>query len=145
MGDKTTISFYNNTTELWCRQNSIHREKVELFHDFLSSLIYKMDESYLGKDVIYENEDIKNHFKWCWESNIDQYAKENINFKKNGTAYRYFSVFFFSSFYFLENNEGMLTTIAYNFIDTFHIDNFKTEDELSQLKTIYDLLNNSLI
>ncbi len=68
------IEFYRYVSEpvpqkdldMWFKANDIVQEKSELFFYFIKSLYLLVDKTYLGSDVI-KDEESKNHFKWCWE------------------------------------------------------------------------------
>jgi hypothetical protein len=39
------------------------------------------------------------HFKWCWEENIQDFGNENINLKHSTELFYYFQQFMIDSFY----------------------------------------------
>ena len=50
------------------------------FLDYVDSLLTLITETFLGDDVMGDDEARLNHFKWCWNKTIDNFRKENINF-----------------------------------------------------------------
>ena len=49
--------------------NNVIPERVELYCDFIISLGYLIHDTYLGDDVIIDDNDRKSHFTWCWNKN----------------------------------------------------------------------------
>ena len=96
---------YKQQLDVWYRTYNIHREKIELFYDFLSSLYGLIDNTFLGIDVLYDEYDQLSHFTWCWEKTIDNFSKEKIHFKSKGTHYEYMWNFFFEAYYISQMNE----------------------------------------
>ena len=52
----------NDLNKLNIKQN-IDSNCVELYHDFIISLTYIIDETYLGSDYIKDDNDIKSHLE----------------------------------------------------------------------------------
>jgi hypothetical protein len=128
---------------LWVKVNNIHIEKINLFGDYLKSLYIVVVETYLGKDVIKNDDEIKGHFNWCWDKIIDNFNKENIFFKKEGPHYEYFFNFFYESFY-ANKHEEQREKIKEFLNHLFIVHNEKTKSELDMLYEMYVLLNESL-
>jgi hypothetical protein len=79
--------------------NKVIPERVELYRDFVISLCYLIHDSYLGDDTITDDEHVLVHFNWCWNTNIENFQKENINFQKNGEHYYYYFNYFTEIYY----------------------------------------------
>lgn len=144
MSIKEVIYTLNNDNDEWFKQNGMYREKIELFHDFLTLLICSIEETYLGNDVVDTTDKINGHFKWCWDSTINSYKQEGIEFNSGGPHYQYFNYFFTNTFYTLEDNKMMLGNVMYNFIELFHLDTPKVIEELNIIKDIYTVLDNNI-
>jgi hypothetical protein len=57
--------------------NGFTTEKGDLLFDFTNSIIQKMIKTYLGDNLMSE-EDKKKHFDWCWNSVLEDFNKEYI-------------------------------------------------------------------
>jgi len=134
---------YRNQIDVWYRAYNIHREKVELFYDFLSSLYELVDNTYLGSDVLYDESDQRNHFRWCWNKTIENFTKEKINFKDDGNHYEYLWNFFFEAYYSVKL-EKKTTKIGEYFFKLFDFRYKKTRSELDILTEVYKLLEQNL-
>ena len=128
---------------LWVKVNNINAEKISLFGDYLNSLHGLIIDTYLGKDVIKTEDEVKGHFNWCWEKIVKNFSKENIFFKKEGEHYEYFYNFFYESFY-NNKNEEQLEKIKHFLNRLFRLYTEKTKSELDMLYEMYILLNDSL-
>ena len=92
-------------------QNKINTDRVDLYHDFIISLVYIINETYLGEDFIKSEEDIKSHFKWCWLKNIDNFKKENILFSGSGSHYDYYFDYFYQIYYKSDKYDNLIDEI----------------------------------
>jgi len=128
---------------LWVKAHNINISKVDLFGDYFHSLYNLVENTYLGEDVIKNENEIKGHFHWCWDKTIENFKKENILFKKEGTHLDYFYHFFYESFYHKKNDEH-LEKLKYFLTTLFILHTSKTKSELDMLYEIYILLNESL-
>jgi hypothetical protein len=134
---------YEIQLEIWYKANNISREKLELFHDFLISLYEIIDETFLGSDVLFLENDQKGHFEWCWNKNIKSFEKEKIHFKNGGNYYIYFWNFFLESFY-LVKLENRTPRISDYYNKLFNFTYIKTRSELDIVNEIYKLFDQNL-
>ena len=145
------IEFYRYVSEpvaqkdlnIWFKANDIVQEKSELFFHFIKSLYILVDKTYLGSDVI-KDEESKNHFLWCWNRVISNLEKENIKFDKEGTHFEYFWNFFLESFY-SNDNTLVIDRVDKFFSTLFVINDPKTKSELDIYTELYKTLDNNLI
>tara|TARA_Y100001938_G_C7905478_1_gene336828 strand:- start:73 stop:543 length:471 start_codon:yes stop_codon:yes gene_type:complete len=146
------IEFYKYVTEpipkkdldLWLKANNIISEKSELFFYFIKSLYLLVDKTYLGSDVIKDEDDVVNHFKWCWNKTIDNLEKEGILFQREGPHYDYFWNFFLESFYG-DKFDSVINRVDKFFSTLFKISDRKTKSELDIYTELYKTLDNNLI
>lgn len=139
----TPLENYRYQIEIWYRAYNISREKMELFHDFLVSLYDLIDTTYLGSDVLSDENEIKGHFNWCWNNIIENFNKEKIYFKERGNYYEYFWNFFLEAFYFNKIDNKEIRIVEY-FNKLFDFDYIKTKSELDMLTEIYKLMDQNL-
>jgi len=96
----------------WNMANNIIPELTELFKDFCFSFYYLVRDTYLGDNYKNLNEtrigmtmdDKIKHYKWCWDKTIENFEKENIQFKFSDEDFIYFKEFFFEVFDNQEDN-----------------------------------------
>lgn len=132
---------FKNQAEVWYKAYNIIREKTELFHDFIISLYDLIDRTYMGSDVTITEKDKKNHFNWCWNKVVSNFAKESIYFKETGQHYDYIWLFFNEAYYL---NETSSNRIKEYFDKLFQFDYRKTRSELDMLTEFYKILDHNL-
>ena len=79
--------------------NNVRYERCQLYSDFIQSLVAKILDTYMG-DAFTKKEQRPEHFKWCWDRNIEDFAKEGIFFNDSRELYGYFKQFMLDSFYY---------------------------------------------
>jgi hypothetical protein len=102
-----------------------------------------VDSTFLGKDVLYNEIDQRNHFNWCWKKIVSDFEKEKIYFKEKGTHYEYFWNFFFEAFYIAKSDEKETKIFEY-FYKLFDFAYKKSRSELDILTEVYKLLDQNL-
>lgn len=136
--------------ELWLSANNIIIEKVGLFSDFCNTLDILINATYLGDgdnktETKIKLTDIENeqHFKWCWNTTIEIFKKENIIFSTEGEHYDYFYSFFDEVFY-SENELDLKKSTRSFYKDLFDLDKPFTKSDLDMLTNIYKLLDGNI-
>ena len=87
-----------NSLNVLYSANNVKFERCQLFSDFTQSLISKMVDTYMGDDITKPAQRIE-HFKWCWNVNMEDFRNENINLKHSTELFDYFQQFMVDSFY----------------------------------------------
>lgn len=77
----------------------IVKRRMELYLDFIINITYKIHKTHPGYDCLYEEEDINNHYNWCYNCICDDYLKQSINFKDNDDVYKSLYNFFYKKLY----------------------------------------------
>lgn len=135
----TTIEEQKNVDD-WCLIFNISIPKIELFHDFICGLYMKIDLTYPGHNIDITDEDMKNHYTWCWDEIINNFKQEKIYFKSRGVHYAYFWDFFLTSYYKKPERKDPSIIIKY-FDDLFQLRVDVTSETLILFKDIYLLLD----
>jgi hypothetical protein len=100
----------------------------------------------LGDDVYTNFEDVKSHFNWCWEQNIKNFKKENINFIPNGEHYYYFLNYFIEIYYSNQDKTKLLFNKIVDFwVNIFTQTKSKTKSEYDIFIEVYKTLNKYFI
>lgn len=129
--------------DFWFRYNNISREKITLFYDFIVSLDDLIESTYLGPEVLNDEDSYKGHFNWCWKKTIENFSKERIFFKDNGSHFEYLWNFYKEAYYVqkIEDKEILIHEYYYKIFDLNHV---KSEFELEILLTIYKIFEQNL-
>ena len=131
---------------IWFNVHNLNYEKIELFGDFFKSLYEIMRDTYLGEEngetkIALSDEDKISHFEWCWTTNLENFSKENIKFKKEGQHKDYFKSFFSDTFY---NNKNLKVAIPEFLEDVFELEKPFTKSDLDILTEVYHLLEKNM-
>jgi|688.fasta_scaffold277423_2 hypothetical protein len=153
MREKSSIinTYDEKELELWYKANNIIDEYCELFEDFIIGLYYIIDQTYLGPDsevgtetnITLNDQDIRDHFDWCWKKNIDNFKKENILFEEEGDHKAYFNQFFNETYYYQSMIE-IKESIPVFFSELFESKTVDTQINLQMIIEIYKNLYKSL-
>lgn len=138
-----TSEDYKTQIDTWYKINDITHEKCELFHDFILSLLDIIKKTHLGFDVIRTDEEIENHFSWCFNKVITSFENERVFFKRDGGHYSYFFLFFTGTFYQI-SNEDNVDRLYDHFNKLFDYNVEKTVVDVEILTTLYKLLEQNL-
>lgn len=138
-----TSESQKNQIETWYRAYNIVHEKTQLYRDFLISLLDLINSTYLGKDILIEEDDIKNHFLWCFNEIISSFEKEKIYFKRDTIYVDYFWTFFYRTFY-LNDNEDKIMRIREYLSKIFVFNYNKNNTDLELLTEFYKILDQNL-
>lgn len=123
--------------------NQVTNQKCELLIDFIQSLLKKITTTYMGDDLMSE-EDQKNHFNWCWDSVLSDFKLEFIFFNKRGMLYEFFSYLILESFYKeMDKSEKNVEKTLYSIINSFNYKKIKTKSEIDNFLDLYKIFNKS--
>ena len=150
-------NFYNWITqpvpreevEIWFNVHNIIPERVELFCDIVESFISLVVETYLGEDtsetkIKFSEDDITNHFNWCWNKTIENFFNENIIIDSEGEHKDYMKGFLNESFY-NQKDENIKKSIKFFVKDLFDLDKTFVKSDLDILTEVYKVFNRSVI
>lgn len=138
----------HNEVVVWFEVHNIIPEKVELFGDIFLGLSQTVLQTYLGHDsqetrINMSEDDIDNHFEWCWKKVLRNFELENIHIENNGEHKNYLKGFFYDSFYNQERAD-MRDAIPKFIKELFDLDKPFAKSDLDILTEIYRLLDRSV-
>jgi len=142
MGKGTSTEEIREKILLEYNANNIIRERSELYYDFIISLLSVIDETYLGSDVISTQEDMVNHFTWCFKKVIDNFAKEKIKFSPDAD-YEYLWYFIYRGYYASESENKHQALVEY-FAYLFDYTAIKTPPEITSYIDFYKIFDQNL-
>lgn len=125
--------------------HNVKYEKCELYGDFIQSLILLIFDTYMGDEITNEVEQ-RNHFKWCWDKNINNFKKEGIGIAST-RLYNYFLEFMVDVYYKTINkneNEKINTNILKLWQYIFDYNNNKSKSDVDTLLEVYKMFENSI-
>lgn len=119
----------------------IIKDRIEIYKDFTINLLNYIIFYYLDKDSLSEDEDIKNHFNFCYDKVCDEFLEEEINFKDNNELREYFYIYYYNEFY---KKPSKIATYDKFWRNIFEIDLHKNKNIISVLLEIYMIFDKSI-
>lgn len=138
-----TFETYKEQINIWYRAHNIIREKSELYYDFLSSILDLIDETYLGSDVLVSDNDIINHYYWCFSKIINNFDQEGIHFTNKTNQYEYLWILLYRGYYKSVIEQKYIILSEY-FKELFTFNKVKTPIELESFIEIYKMFDQNL-
>ena len=127
------------------KKYNIVRDRVEVYKDFALNLLYYIYHYYLDKETLGADEDIRNHYLWCYNKVCDGFKKEEIDFTDNQELKEYYFSYYYQQFYRAENNGEIGLKYFENFWkNIFEIDKQKNKNTIGALIEIYTIYNKSI-
>ena len=126
--------------------NNVKFDRVRLYLDFILSFLHLSFDTYLGDDIMTLDDQI-NHFNWCWDKNLENFKKENIDFNDNLELRTYFKEFMVEIYYSLdgkENNKNVTENITNLWKHIFNYKGVKSRADVDSFIDIYNIFDKSL-
>jgi hypothetical protein len=126
----------------------IVKDRVEIFKDFTLNLLNHIHYYYIDKESLSADQDIRNHYVWCFNRVCEEFKKEEIDFSKNKELREYFYDYYYHQFYKIDkNNMNQNTSLEYYekfWRNIFEIDKQKNKNLLNILIEIYTIYDKSI-
>lgn len=126
------------------KANNINYDKCNLYYEFIMTLNRKVNNTFLGDDVINNEEDIKNHFNWCFNHTIKNFSKEGILFMETDLLKEYFFNFYVELFYYTPIKKNILDKLDKFPNMSFDYYRLKTRSDMDVLLELYRIFEKSL-
>jgi hypothetical protein len=123
----------------------IVKDRVEIYRDFALNLLYYIHNYYIDKESLSADEDIRNHYVWCFKKVCEEFKKEELDFSKNKELKEYFYLYYYHQFYNATKNQD--TSLGYFekfWKNIFEIDKQKNKNIINILIEIYNIYDKSI-
>jgi len=123
----------------------IVRDRVEIYRDFALNLLYYIHNYYLDSNTLSKDQDIYNHFKWCFKKVCEEFLEEGLDFTQNKELQEYYYAYYYHQFYKVTGNQD--TTLNYFekfWKQIFEIDKQKNKNLINILIEIYNIYDKSI-
>jgi hypothetical protein len=124
----------------------IVKDRVEIYRDFAMNLLYYIYNYYIDRESLSADEDIRNHYSWCFNKVCDEFKQEGLDFTGNKELKEYFYAYYYHQFYKVNNN-NQDTSIGYYekfWKNIFEIDKQKNKNIINILVEIYNIYDKSI-
>ena len=123
----------------------IVKDRVEIYRDFALNLLYYIHDYYIDKKTLSADNDIYNHYSWCFKKVCEEFKEENLNFTKNAELKDYFFKYYYYKFYTANNNQDTSLNYFEKFWkNIFEIDKQKNKNLINILIEIYNIYDKSI-
>lgn len=124
--------------------NNAIKERIELYRDFVINLVGYVYSSYLGREYIKTDEDVKGHFNWAFNKVLADFETEGITFTDTSKLKEYFFKYFSVRIYYM--NDPLPSLEAFNdfWESIFAIKANKEKRLLEALIDVYKLFDEAL-
>lgn len=125
------------------RSYNIIPERLELYLDFIESLISLVFDTYPGRDVC-NLEDEKNHFNWAWNKVISNFKKENINFDVNDAVLKSYLEAYLGDNFYKNDSEVEKEIYVLFWKQLLSYSQIKTRSDIDSMVDIYKMFERNL-
>jgi hypothetical protein len=126
----------------------IIKDRVEIYKDFTINLLYTIQKYYIDRESLSEDEDIRNHFIWCFNRVCEEFKKEELDFSNNEDLREYFYLFYYNQFYTLDEetlgHDGSQEYFESFWNEIFSIKNQKNQNIINVLIELYGVFDKSI-
>ena len=126
----------------------IVKDRVEIYKDFTLNLLYYIIDFYLDRETLSADQDIRNHFTWCYRKVCDEFKQEGLDFSTNDVLKEYFYQFYYYQFYKLKleesNHDSSLAFYEKFWRNIFEIDKQKNKNVINTLIEVYNIFDTSI-
>lgn len=123
----------------------IIKDRVDVYKDFTMNLLYYITDFYLDKRTLSNDEDIHNHFTYCFNKVCDEFKQENIDFTENEELKSYFYGYYYQQLY--KSGGDGIPELEYfeNFWNAiFDFDKQKNKNIINVLIEVYQIFDQSI-
>ena len=120
------------------------KDRVEIYKDFSINLLNYIVDFYLDNKTLCEDDDIRNHFNWCFSKVCDEFKLEGIDFSQNEPLRQYFMNFYYYQFYKRENQDISLDYYEKFWRNIFDIEKQKNRNIMKSMVELYTIFDSSI-
>lgn len=124
------------------KANDVKYDKCNLYYDIIKTLNKLIVDTYLGDDYIISDEEKNAHYKWCFNTVIENLKKEKIVFGDTNDIKNYF--FFFYDELFYKDKEKNIEKIDNLAELSFKFYRLKSRSDMDIMIELYKLFEKSL-
>jgi len=123
----------------------IVKDRVEIYKDFALNLLFYIHKYYLDRETLNNNQDIYNHFKWCFNKVCAEFLEEGLDFNKNKELMDYYYAYYYHQFYTATSTQDTsLKHLEKFWRQIFEIDKQKNKNLINILIEIYHIYDKSI-
>lgn len=121
----------------------IIRERLDTYKDFTINLLNNIYHYYIDRESLNNDEDINNHYNWCFNRVCNNFIKEGLDFKNNDELREYFYNFYYVQFY-LKNDRPELIEYVDFWNNIFELDGNRSKNIINIMIELYEIYDVSV-
>jgi len=118
-------------------------DRVDFYRDFTMNLLSYIYDYYLDKQTLSLDEDIYNHFMFCYRKVCAEFLDEEIDFTENKVLIEYFYSYYYHHFYRSEKDVPQSYFIKF-WSSILEVDKPKNRNTLKILSELYSIFDQSI-
>lgn len=122
----------------------IIKDRVEIYKDFTINLLSYIMDFYLDNKTLSADDDIQNHYNWCYNKVCDEFKEEGLDFSNNENLRQYFYDFFYHQFYKRENQDIVYTYYEKFWLNIFNIEKQNNKNIMNTMVELYNIFDKSV-
>lgn len=123
------------------KNHIIVKRRLNLYLDFIINITYKIHTTHPGFDCLYDDNDIKNHFNWCYNSICKEFMEQNVDFYKNNKIRETLFEFFYKKLYTINKMEPLSTyLIMWN-----NVFSDRSPKNVAMMYTLYENFDKAIV
>lgn len=123
------------------KNHIIVKRRLNLYLDFIINITYKIHTTHPGFDCLYDDNDIKNHFNWCYNSICKEFMEQNVDFYKNKKIRETLFEFFYKKLYTINKMESLSTyLIMWN-----NVFSDRSPKNVAMMYTLYENFDKAIV
>jgi hypothetical protein len=132
----------SNNTSIEAKYTLI-KDRIEIYKDFTYNLLSYIYDYYLDRETLSLDEDIRNHFMFCYNKVCNEFLEQEIDFRYNNELIEYFYIYYYHHFYRADENiEKEFFVDFWNMI--FDINNPKNDNIMKIMTELYRIFDTSI-
>jgi len=122
----------------------IIKDRVEIYKDFTINLLSYIMDFYLDSKTLSADDDIRNHYNWCYNKVCDEFKEEGLDFSNNENLRQYFYDFFYHQFYKRENQDIVFAYYEKFWLNIFNIEKQNNKNIMNTMVELYNIFDKSV-
>lgn len=125
------------------KKYALIKDRFEIYKDFTLNLLSYIYDYYLDKVTLSLDQDIHNHFMFCYNNVCSEFLNEEIDFRENTELIEYFYNYYYHHFYKTEKEIPQSYFIDFWTV-IFNIEKPKSKNTFNVLIELYVIFDQSI-
>ncbi|MFW6272275.1 MAG: hypothetical protein ACOC2U_00660 [bacterium] len=119
------------------------KDRLNIYEDFTINLLYYINRYYLDSKTLNNDEDINNHFNFCYNKTCDDFLDEEIDFSNNDELREYFATYYYNQVYKYDDEINIKSLESF-WRSIFDVDNITEKNIMNVFVELYLIFDVSI-